>query len=83
LLQLEPLFDEACHCTVGDGLPEAEALKAAVDPEVTVVLEGWPVMTGAAVTGWVLGGVVETGFTWRVATRVVAEPMELVKTARY
>ncbi|HXZ82585.1 MAG TPA: hypothetical protein VED84_02410 [Acidimicrobiales bacterium] len=77
------MFDETCHCTAGVGLPEAAALKVAVEPEATVSLDGWPVMAGATAGGLGFTGAVDAGCTLRVATFVVAELTVLVKTARY
>ena len=59
-----------CHCTVGVGTPLAAAVKVAVAPAFTVVLDGLVVMSGPAVTV-------------SVAAVVVAELTLLVKVARY
>ena len=74
-LQLEPLLKLTCHCTVGVGLPVAAAEKLAVEPVVTVVLLGCSVIKGAA-------GVLSL-LTVNVAAKLLAEPTELVNTARY
>jgi len=47
LLQLEPPLVLTCHWTVGVGLPVAAAVKLAVEPELTVWLEGLCVIAGA------------------------------------
>ena len=70
LLNVAPPSVETCHCTVGVGLPEAAAVKLAVEPALTVTFTGLVVITGPAVTV-------------RVAAVVVALPTVLVKTARY
>src|SRR6185437_141037 len=62
-----------CHCTVGAGVPLADAVKVAVPPTGTDWFDGWPVMVGATVAA----------LTVRVAAVVVALPALLVKTARY
>src|SRR5439155_1570396 len=69
LVKVAPPFVLICHCTVGVGLPLAAAVNVAVDP---------------AATDWFAGFVVTDGakFTVIVAAVVVAEPPELVKTAR-
>ena len=59
-----------CHCTVGVGVPLAAAVNVAVAPLATLVLAGFVVITGAAVTV-------------SVAAVVVAELTLLVNTARY
>ena len=61
---------ENCHCTVGVGNPVAAAVNVAVWPAFTVESVGFVVTTGPAVTV-------------SVAAVVVAEPTELVNTARY
>src|SRR4051794_829339 len=61
---------ETCHCTVGDGLPEAEALKLNGSPAATAWSDGLDVTDGAVCTV-------------RLAAVVVVEPTTLVKTARY
>jgi hypothetical protein len=59
-----------CHCTVGDGIPLAAAVKVAF---------------AGAHTVWLVGFVVTDGLvlTVRVAAVVVAFPHVFVKTARY
>ena len=75
LIQFDPPLVLTCHCTVGVGLPVAAAVKLAVEPAVTVVLLGFRVMKGAA-------GVLPL-LTVNVAAELLAEPTELVNTARY
>ena len=70
-VQLEPLFSESCHCTVGVGLPDAAAENVAVDPEATLTLTGCVVTFGAAVAA----------VTVSRALFVVALPAEFVNTA--
>src|SRR5258707_11833359 len=60
-----------CHCTVGDGLPLAAAVKLARAPAHTVVLTGLVVTAGAVLT---------VNVAAVVATLL---PQELVKRARY
>jgi hypothetical protein len=69
-LQLPPPFIETSHRTVGAGEPDAPAVKLAVAPLTTATSLGWVVIAGAAVTV-------------SVASLVVAEPAELMKTASY
>ena len=69
-LKVTPPSVETSHCTVGAGLPVAAAVKVAV----------CPVRTVASVGCWVTDGRVSTV---RAAAVVGAEPIELVKTARY
>src|SRR3954453_14716511 len=64
---------DACHWTVGGGVPEAAAVKLNGRPAVTVWSDGFVVTTGATAAD----------DTERVAAVVVAELTELVKTARY
>jgi hypothetical protein len=70
-IQVMPPFADTCHCTVGVGVPLAAAVKVTVLPELTDWLIGWVVMTGAM-----------AGITVMVAALVVADPTELVNTAR-
>src|SRR5213594_3519011 len=72
LLKVTPPSVLTCHCTVGVGAPVAAAVKVAVWPAFTVWFTGCVVM---------VGGVGE--FTVSVAAVVVADPAELVNTARY
>ena len=44
LAQLVPLSELDCHCTVGVGVPVAEAVKVAFEPGETVVDVGFDVM---------------------------------------
>ena len=69
LLKVAPPSVLNCHCTVGDGAPDAAAVKIAVPPAFTVTSTGFSVITGPAVTV-------------SVAAVVVAEPTVLVNTAR-
>jgi hypothetical protein len=62
-----------CHCTVGVGLPVAAAVNVTLDPSGTVWLTGFVVTTGVELAE----------FTVNVAAVLVAEPTELVNTARY
>ena len=71
LLNVAPPSVLTCHCTVGVGEPLAAAVKVAVWPAVTV----W--FTGCVV---IVGSVGE--FTVSEAAVVVADPAELVNTAR-
>jgi hypothetical protein len=71
--KLEPPLIKTIHWTLGVGLPDAAALKLALDPAFTLTLDGLVVTTGA------LGAVV----TVKVAALVVADPGELVNTASY
>ena len=59
-----------CHCTVGVGVPLAAAVNVAMAPLATLMLAGFVVITGAAVTV-------------KVAAALVAEPDVFVNTARY
>jgi hypothetical protein len=66
-----PPFVLTCHCTVGVGLPDVATVNVAVDPAVTVVLDGCVVTEGAK-------------FTVSVAAVVVpAVPTPFEKTAWY
>ncbi len=59
-----------CHCTVGDGEPEAAAENDAEAPALTVTLDGFVVTTGPVLTV-------------SVAAVEVAVPAAFVNTARY
>jgi hypothetical protein len=74
VLQLAPEFVETDHATLGVGVPVAPALNAAVDPPVTVRLDGERITLGA--TAW---GVV----TPSVAGEVVTLPKRFVNVASY
>jgi hypothetical protein len=65
-----PPFVDTCHCTVGAGLPVADAVKVTLPPAVTVCAPQVDVDTG-------------TVSTVSVAAVDVAVPTELVNTARY
>src|SRR5437762_1289782 len=69
-MSLKPEPVSTCHCTVGAGLPEAEAVKVAVVFSHTVVLAGSAVTAGAV-------------FTVSVAGLLLVDPQASVKTARY
>ena len=69
-LQLVPLLVLTCHCTVGVGVPVADAVKVAVPPEHVVTFDGCVVITGE-------------GLMVSVAGFVVADPQVLVNTALY
>ena len=71
-IHVTPPAGKDCHCTVGDGVPLAAAVKLAALPAVTVAFDGCWVTVGAAVAG----------FTVSVAGFVVAVPAEFVNTAR-
>jgi hypothetical protein len=73
LLNVAPPSVDTCHCTVGVGLPFAEAVNVAEAGAVTVTLDGGVAIVGAD-SGWV---------TVSVAALLVAEPTEFVNTARY
>ena len=70
LLKVVPPSVDTCHWTVGDGEPEALAVKLASEPAHTVVFAGVPVIAGAT-------------FTVSVAAFDVVLPQASVKTARY
>src|SRR6266700_1576923 len=70
LLNVAPPLVEHSHCTVGVGVPLAAAVNTAVPPAFSVTSPGFVVITGPAVTV-------------SVAAVVVADPTELVNTARY
>jgi hypothetical protein len=55
--QLLPPLTETCHCTVGVGDPDADAVKDAVVFAATESLEGWLVTLG----------LVKPVLPWRVA----------------
>src|SRR5205814_600926 len=69
-MSLNPDPVSTCHCTVGAGLPVADAVKLAVVLSQTVVLTGAAVPAGAVVT--MIG-----------VTTVVVLPHASVNTARY
>jgi hypothetical protein len=69
-VQVLPALIEFHHWADGTGEPDAAALKETVEPGVTVVLAGCVVIVGTVVTV-------------RVAAADVADPAELVNTARY
>jgi hypothetical protein len=73
LVNEPPPLVETDHWTVGAGEPEADALKEAVAPEATDVLDGSETMAGAA-------GAADV--TVSLAAEVVAEPKRFEKTAR-
>ena len=68
-----PWFVLCCHCTVGAGVPVAEAVNVTEWPDTIVWLTGLVMITGA--TG--------AAVTVSVAAVVAGCPVELVKTARY
>ena len=70
MLQVDPLSELLHHCGLGVGEPLAVAVKLAVVPAKTVVLDGCVVTEGIEVTV-------------SVAASVVAEPKSLVNTAWY
>ena len=70
MLQVEPPSVLTCHCTLGVGLPVAEAVKETEWPAVTVWLVGLEVTMGAY-------------RTVSVALAVVTVPTLLMNTARY
>ena len=47
LVQVLPEFVLLCHCTAGVGLPEADAVKVAVLPALTIVSAGGVTTAGA------------------------------------
>src|SRR5262245_59182067 len=49
-LNVAPPLALTCHCTVGVGAPEADAVKVTELPSPTVWFAGWPVITGGATT---------------------------------
>lgn len=63
-----------CHCTVGVGVPEAEAKKATGSPAIRVRLCGWVTIAGAA-------GVVSVTVSVAAVVVAVVESAGLVKTA--
>ena len=69
-LKVVPPSVETCHRTVGDGVPEAAAVKVAVLPVCIDASDGLVVTTGCVLTV-------------SVAADVVDEPQVLVKRARY
>ena len=70
LVQVLPALELTCHCKLGEGVPEAAAVKVAVLPAFTATLAGCVVMVGAPLTV-------------KMAAVVVAVPAVLVNTARY
>jgi hypothetical protein len=70
VLQLTPPFVEDCHSAAGAGLPVAPATSTTDWPDWTVAL---------AIGCWAIAGAAPTV---RVAMELVAEPTELLKTAR-
>jgi hypothetical protein len=69
-VQVLPPSELICHCSVGVGVPEADAVRVTDAPGLTVVLIGAVEMAGAESTN-------------SVAAEVVAVPPAFVKTARY
>jgi hypothetical protein len=67
-LKVRPPSVLTCHWTVGVGLPTAAAVNVAIAPATTLTLVGFCVTDNVV--------------TVSVAAVVVAEPLELVKTAR-
>src|SRR5271165_6696993 len=70
LLQLLPKFVETCHCTLGLGLPEAEAVNVALSPSFV------PSLAGSAVTSGL-------NSTVNVAAPLATVPTGFVNEARY